>query len=121
MQKVVDTLELDNCALHPEFKINERGIFLLEIGPRLGGDYITSHLVPLSTGIDIEKLLIQIATRTTVEIGEKENKASIIKYFEFPENYFANDLNIERYYSEYPELVLIESISQKGDVIKKDI
>ena len=115
MQKVVDTLELDNCALHPEFKINERGIFLLEIGPRLGGDYITSHLVPLSTGIDIEKLLIQIATRTTVEIGEKENKASIIKYFEFPENAIvANDLNIgEILFRISRTCVLIESISQR--------
>ena len=50
-----------NCASHTELKINNRGIFIIETSPRLGGDYITSTLTPLSTGINIEDQLLRIA------------------------------------------------------------
>ena len=43
-------MNFENCPSHTELKINERGIFIIETSPRLGGDYITSTLVPLSTG-----------------------------------------------------------------------
>ncbi|WP_261303490.1 ATP-grasp domain-containing protein [Paenibacillus andongensis] len=42
-----------NGVAHTELKINDEGIFIIEIGPRLGGDYITSDLVPLATGYDM--------------------------------------------------------------------
>ena len=61
LQAVVDKLGLDNCALHPELKINGNRITIIEIGPRLGGDFITSHLVPLSTGVNMEDQLIKIS------------------------------------------------------------
>ena len=34
---------------------------MIELGARMGGDCITTHLVPLSTGIDMVKATIQIA------------------------------------------------------------
>lgn len=58
-------LKFENCPSHTELKINERGIFVIETSPRLGGDYITSTLVPLSTGINMEDQLLHIA------LGEK--------------------------------------------------
>lgn len=54
-------MNYENCASHTEIKINDKGIFVIETSPRLGGDYITSDLVYLSTGIDIERQLIKIA------------------------------------------------------------
>jgi len=47
LQDIVDKLNLNNCALHPEMKVYNNRLTLIEIGPRLGGDFITSHLVPL--------------------------------------------------------------------------
>lgn len=82
LQKIVDKSELDNCAIHPEFKINQDKITIIEIGPRLGGDFITSHLVPLSTSVDMEKLTIDIATKKEIDFTIKNN-ASMISYFNF--------------------------------------
>lgn len=65
VSKIGKALHFENCPSHTELKINERGIFVIETSPRLGGDYITSALVPLSTGINMEDQLLHIA------LGEK--------------------------------------------------
>lgn len=83
IQTIVDKVGLDNCALHPEIKINGDKITIIEIGPRLGGDFITSHLVPLSTEVNIEDLLIKISVGKLIDY-ELQNKASLVSYLNFP-------------------------------------
>ena len=61
IEQLAIVLKFDNCASHTELKINNKGIFVIETSPRLGGDYITSMLVPLSTGVNMEDLLINIS------------------------------------------------------------
>lgn len=61
IKKIACALNFNNCASHTELKINKKGIFIIETSPRLGGDFITSKLVPLSTGYNIEKALLEIA------------------------------------------------------------
>jgi len=79
LQDIVDKLNLNNCALHPEMKVYNNRLTLIEIGPRLGGDFITSHLVPLSTGINIEKQLINITLGKMIRISP--NKAASMVFF----------------------------------------
>lgn len=78
-------LGFENCPSHTELKINERGIFVIETSPRLGGDYITSTLTPLSTGINLEDQLLNIATGAPVdtETGRVE-RASAVHFFSLP-------------------------------------
>lgn len=58
----VATLGVQNSATHAEFKIDGAGrIQLIEIGARMGGDCIGSHLVPLSTGYDYLRMVIEVA------------------------------------------------------------
>ena len=76
----------ENCPSHTELKINERGIFVIETSPRLGGDYITSTLTPLSTGINLEDQLLNIATGTPVDtVTGRVDKASAVHFFSLPE------------------------------------
>ena len=78
-------LGFENCPSHTELKINERGIFIIETSPRLGGDYITSMLTPLSTGINMEDQLLNIATNTPVDtISGRIEKASAVHFFSLP-------------------------------------
>lgn len=86
ISKIADCMHFENCASHTELKINDRGIFIIETSPRLGGDYITSTLVPLSTGINIEDQLLNIALGNEVDtqMGRVE-KASAVCFFNFPE------------------------------------
>lgn len=83
IQIIVDKLNINNCILHPELKIDKNSKFtIIEIGPRLGGDYITSMLVPLSTGINIEKIQIQIATNNAVNLFYNKRN-SLISFLTF--------------------------------------
>ena len=84
--KIGKALQFENCPSHTELKINDRGIFVIETSPRLGGDYITSTLVPLSTGINIEDQLLGLALGNQVDIkNSKEERASGVEFFQLPE------------------------------------
>ena len=58
----LDALGLTNGASHAEYKITDGGrIAIMEIGGRMGGDFIGSDLVRLSTGYDFVKGVIDVA------------------------------------------------------------
>lgn len=58
----LNALGLTNGASHSEYKITKEGrIAIMEIGGRMGGDFIGSDLVQLSTGYDFVKGVIEVA------------------------------------------------------------
>lgn len=58
----LDALHIKYGASHSELKITEDGdIRVIEIGARMGGDFIGSDLVRLSTGYDFLKGVIEVA------------------------------------------------------------
>lgn len=61
-KNALDALGLTNGASHAEYKITKDGrIAIMEIGGRMGGDFIGSDLVRLSTGYDFVKGVIDVA------------------------------------------------------------
>ena len=65
--RALDALGITGGAGHSEFRIQKDGtVRIIEIGPRMGGDCIGSHLVPLSTGYDFIKMVIEEAARLPV-------------------------------------------------------
>ncbi len=60
--KTLDALGIQFGASHSEFKITAANeIYAIETGARMGGDFIGSHLVELSTGYDFLKGVIDVA------------------------------------------------------------
>lgn len=60
--KALTALGLTNGASHSEYRITDDGrIIVMEIGGRMGGDFIGSDLVYLSTGYDFLKGVINVA------------------------------------------------------------
>ena len=60
--RVLDSLGVKYGASHTELKVDEKGdIRLIECGARMGGDCIGSDLVPLSTGVDFVRGVIDVA------------------------------------------------------------
>lgn len=58
----LNALGITNGASHSEYKITKDGrIAVMEIGARMGGDFIGSDLVRLSTGYDYVKGVIDVA------------------------------------------------------------
>ena len=78
------SLGLDKGPAHVEMKVTSRGPVMIEIGARMGGDNITTHLVPLSTGIDMVKATIDIALGNEPDITSKYYLGSAIRYLETP-------------------------------------
>lgn len=58
----LSSLGIEYGASHSEVKIDSSGnIKLIEVGARMGGDFIGSDLVQLSTGYDFVKAVVQVA------------------------------------------------------------
>jgi len=67
---------------HVEMILTTNGPKMVELGARMGGDCITTHLVPLSTGIDMVGCTIKLACGEKIDIESKFNKGSAIRYFD---------------------------------------
>ena len=64
----VNAFKLDNSPTHTEVILNKSGAYIVESACRLGGDFITSDLVPLSTGVDMLENLLNISLGKDVNI-----------------------------------------------------
>lgn len=72
---------IKNGPSHTEIIVTKEGPKIVELGARLGGDNITTHLVPLSTGVNMVECCIKIALGEIPDIKKKWNKGSAIRYF----------------------------------------
>lgn len=60
--KALNSLGITDGASHSEYKItSDNRVYIMEIGARMGGDFIGSDLVKLSTGYDFLKGVIDVA------------------------------------------------------------
>lgn len=72
---------ITNGPSHTEIIVTAEGPKIVELGARLGGDCITTHLVPLSTGVNMVECCIRIALGEEPDLEPKFNKGSAIRYF----------------------------------------
>ena len=75
-----EAIGIQNGPSHTEIKITKDGPKVVEIGARLGGDCITTHLVPLSTGINMVECCIRIALGEKPNLHHRWNKGAAIRY-----------------------------------------
>lgn len=80
VQKAIEIIGLNNSPSHTEVKLNAEGAHIIEIACRLGGDYITSDLVPLSTGIDMLGNLIKISLGKKIDVTPHYHKCSCVQF-----------------------------------------
>lgn len=78
------SLGINKGPAHVEMRATSRGPVMIELGARMGGDNITTHLVPLSTGIDMVKATIMVALGEGPGITPTLHCGSAIRYFEVP-------------------------------------
>jgi hypothetical protein len=102
----LDALHVQYGASHAELKITKDGdICVIEIGARMGGDFIGSDLVRLSTGYDFLKGVIGVALGEFEEPKLTEHKHSGV-FFLSKETEHLKPI-IENYRN-YPEIVEAE-------------
>lgn len=99
-------------ASHSELKIAPNGeIALIEIGGRMGGDFIGSDLVFLSSGYDFVKAVIEIA------LGQKPSgtvgipSAAAVRFVFGPEDVFV----FRKIQEEHPEIIVRQDVTKQFD------
>ena len=73
-------LELNHGAAHVEIIHTKTGPKIVEVGPRMGGDFIATHLVSLSTGVNMTQLLILAAMGQTPKLPRILSSGACIDY-----------------------------------------
>lgn len=104
----VKALQLNDCAAHAEVKIQDGNPYIMEIGARLGGDFISTELTHLSTGIDM------VAAAIDVALGNEPNLLPISK----PQGVAI------RYFTPTPGIVKViknKEVLQSPNVYEEDI
>ena len=102
-RRALDALGITNGASHSEYKITKEGrVVVMEIGARMGGDFIGSNLVQLSTGYDFLRGVIEVA------LGEEIHPEP--KHLAYSGVYFLSALTPEvlpyiAHADRYPEIV----------------
>ena len=79
-----NAIGIDKGPAHVEMKVTKRGPVMIELGARMGGDNITTHLVPLSTGVDMVGSTIKVALGEEPDIKPTLHCGAAIRYFEVP-------------------------------------
>jgi biotin carboxylase len=80
VKDAIRALGIDNSASHVELKINGDDVRIIEIGARLGGDYIASYLTTASTGMSMDRAAIQVALGEKPDLAHPEAMYSKISY-----------------------------------------
>ena len=112
----VKALGVNNCACHAEAKLMNGKAYLMEVGARLGGDFISTELTHLSTGVDMVAAAIDVALGVEPDLSVKEEpKGVCICYFCPKPGKLVRISNTEVLNN--PHVYLWEIYPKEGDVI----
>ena len=106
----IKALNIQNGPSHTEIKVTENGAKLVEIAARLGGDFITSKLVPLSTGVDMTDCSICSVLGEEVKWQRTRTNGAAIRFFHTPFEDSVEEAESARY--------VIESVSGVEEALK---
>ena len=123
--KAINALEIKGGPVHVEIIVTNDGAKIVELGARLGGDFIATNLVPLSTGVDLVAATINWALGKDVDLQSRDNKFAAIRYLSNLENvHFNNEIIKELEYFSWNRLSVNElksSRDREGLFIVSDI
>lgn len=117
-RKAVKSLNIMNGPAHVEIKVYKNKAYVIEVGARLGGDFITSDLVPLSTGINMVGLMIDIFTENKIENIKNVYTKNSAVYFLSSEPGIIKSIDVNEKIKEIKGLKKFGFFKKEGDVIQ---
>lgn len=117
-KQAIQVLGLNHCPFHLECKFTSRGMRVVEVAGRAGGDLIASHLVKQATGIDFHEQIILNALGLPVKWEQTRNRFTGIRKIEaqkegmvtsvsVPEGKIPNDLVLHNVWVKPGDQVLL--------------
>lgn len=119
-KKTIEVMRILNGASHTEIILTKDGPKIVEIAARLGGDFITSKLVPLSTGINIVEQSINVVMGRECNLIPQYNKGAAIRYIHASKGIIKSIVIDDNIYDDdrVKEVVLYKKVGDTVDDIK---
>lgn len=114
----IRAIGMKNGPTHTEIKVTPDGAKLVEIAARLGGDFITSRLVPLSTGVDMIACSFATLLGEKVQYQNNINKGSAIRFIQGEKGELLSIEGVEEARTMYG-IEEIEIYKKPGDFLKQ--
>lgn len=117
-EAAIRAIGMHNGPTHTEIKVTPSGAKLVEIAARLGGDFITSKLVPLSTGVDMIECSFATLLGENVPYQKLSDCGAVIRFIQGKEGILkaieGTDSALEM-----PGVQEVELYMKPGDHIKR--
>lgn len=122
--KFVNLSNLSNgCLTHAEYKFSGGKYYLIEIGARGGGNYISSDIVPFMTGVDNYKYYINAMlgyNNKQIFIDNKLNqRCAVLYFFDTPNNGIVKDIIGLDFFDSCPNIIRYKLNFNIGDRVEK--
>lgn len=114
----IRAIGIKNGTSHTEIIVTSSGPKIVEVAARLGGDYITSKLVPLSTGVDMVGNSVLLSLGRHVNITKKVQKGSAIRFITAKKGIISN-IVYDKKLLNIPGVVEIVIYCKIGDSVKE--
>ncbi len=78
-QKAIKALGINFGAVNMDVLLTKDDrVFIVDVGSRMGGNLIGSHIIPLGAGVDYMGNLIRIAVGDPIEMISKDSKTNVV-------------------------------------------
>ncbi|CED91461.1 ATP-grasp domain-containing protein [Actinomyces succiniciruminis] len=101
---------------HVEMMLTDNGPVLIEFGCRMAGDFVSSHVVPGSTGIDFIGLVLRQACGEKIEVPASSGRAAAIRFLTAPEGVLRAFHGVEEARA-VPGVDAVITLAQPGEAI----
>lgn len=101
---------------HVEMMLTDHGPVLIEFGCRMAGDFVSSHVVPGSTGIDFIGLVLRQACGEQIEMLPSSGRAAAIRFLTAPEGVLRAFHGVEQARA-VPGVDAVITLAQPGEAI----
>ena len=119
VKSAINAIGINNSASHAEVIYTSEGPKMVEIGARLGGDFISSYLTKASTGVNMDKAAVQICLGIKPLIKKTQNKFSYARYFSLKLGSVVERIDDYSFITELDDVVFAHIFIKAGDVIEK--
>ena len=115
-KKALKAIHLLNGPSHTEMKITKSGPKIVELAARLGGDFITSKLVPLSTGVDMVGNSVLLAAGGKVDLSSTCQRGAAIQFLQGSEGVL-KDITVDEKVYQLEGIEEVILYKKAGDIV----
>ncbi len=121
-ERLVEAMGLPFGITHAEYKFMDGRFYLIEIAARGGGTRISSHLVPLMSGVDNYRVLIEqsLGSEEDYDVAprrEYRQRKAVLEFLSFPEGRVESIGGLEEA-AKLPGVVELRLNFQVGDTLR---